>query len=74
MLQGTTERFSAPRDDTYLTPDELGRELRLSRKTIYRILQSGELPYVRFRRKIRVRREAFEEWRELKESVSKKTR
>lgn len=73
MLQGTTTRISAPRDDAYLTPDDLGRELRLSRKTIYRILQGGELPYVRFRRKIRVRREAFEEWRELKESASKKT-
>jgi excisionase family DNA binding protein len=47
--------------------------LRVSRNTVYRILERGEIPHVHTGRKsIRVRREAFEAWRREQEEASKK--
>jgi excisionase family DNA binding protein len=68
----TTRPEALQADHSYLTPEDLQRELRLSRATIYCILRSGELPHVRFKRKIRVRREVFEEWRKASEESSAK--
>src|SRR5215208_6776924 len=63
MLHVTTERPNAPQTEPcYLTPEDIQRELRLSKSTMYCILRSGEMPHVRFKRKIRVRREVFEKW------------
>jgi excisionase family DNA binding protein len=72
MLQTTTKHTDAPLKADYLTPEDLQRELRLSMSTVYRILRSGELPHVRFRRKIRVRREVFDQWCKAAEESSVK--
>lgn len=75
MLKNTTVVEAAPRENnlpSYLTPRDIEEELRLSRSTVYRLLRSGELPHVRFRRKIRVRREVFEEWSKEQEHQSMK--
>lgn len=47
---------------SYLTPEDLENELRISRSTVYRLLRSGELPHLKLKRKIRIRREVFEDW------------
>src|SRR3954452_22203221 len=73
MSNVTTKRTGAPQtESSYLTPEDIQSELKLSRSTIYRILRSGELPYVRFKRKIRVRREVFEDWCRTAEESSVK--
>ena len=64
--KGTTRASSPPRLAesalSYLTPEDLENELRISRSTVYRLLRSGELPHLKLKRKIRIRREVFEDW------------
>ncbi len=57
----------------YLTVLDLVELLRVSRNTVYRMLERGEIPHVHTGRKsIRVRREAFEAWLRDQEEASKK--
>ena len=56
-----------------MTVQDLVDLLRVSRNTVYRILERGEIPHVHTGRKsIRVRREAFEDWLREQEEESKK--
>ncbi len=40
--------------ETFLTPEEIAEEIKVSRMTIYRLIHSGELPAVRVGRSLRV--------------------
>lgn len=53
----TTPAAAAP--PTYLTVTEVAAELRVSRMTIYRMLEAGDLPGVRIGRSLRVSREGL---------------
>jgi excisionase family DNA binding protein len=54
-----------------LRPEEVWRDLGLSRGTVYQMLARGELPVVRIGRAVRVPREGLERWvREHTEGVS----
>lgn len=62
-----------PEPPEYLTVADLVKLLRVSRNTVYRILERGEIPHIHTGQKsIRVRREAFEAWRREQEDASKK--
>jgi len=71
-VKGTTQAQSPPRraegTPDFLTPEDLENELRISRSTVYRLLRSGELPHLKLKRKIRVRKEVFEDWCKSQES------
>lgn len=41
---------------------EVAAELRLARSSVYQLIQTGELPIVRFGRAVRVPRSALEAW------------
>lgn len=41
---------------------EVAAELRLARSSVYQLIQTGELPVVRFGRAVRVPRSALESW------------
>lgn len=70
--KGTTPTHSPLRQgedpSLYLTPEDLEHELRISRSTVYRLLRSGELPHLKLKRKIRIRRDVFEDWCKAQES------
>ncbi len=46
----------------YLTVAEVALALRVSKMTVYRLLQAGELPAVRFGRSYRVLEDALKEY------------
>ena len=48
-----------------LTVQEVSRILHLGRSTVYKLIQLGELPCVRFGRSVRVRLEDIEEFIKL---------
>lgn len=67
VSSGTTELSNSL--NSYLTPREIMRELRLSADTVYGLIKRGEIPSIRTgARSIRIRREAFEEWCHQQES------
>lgn len=43
----------------YLTPDEFGAYLRLSRNTVYELLRQQQIPHQRFGRTIRIHKTAL---------------
>jgi len=47
---------------TYLTVPETAARLRVSAKTIYRLIANGQLPVVRVGSQIRIDELALEEW------------
>lgn len=54
---------SAPADSDFFTADELAAYLRISKKTLYGLIQDGEVPGVkRFGRILRIYRPAVLEW------------
>ena len=56
-----------------LTPDEVGRLLRKSRKAIYVMLERGQLPgLTRIGRRLLVRREVLLDWLDQKRTPSLK--
>lgn len=46
-------------EDPYLTVEEVARELRVSKMTVYRLCHSGDLVNVRVGRGFRIRRSAL---------------
>lgn len=46
--------------DTFMTVPEIARALRVSRMTVYRLVEAGTLPSVRVGRSIRVPRSAYD--------------
>lgn len=70
--KGTTQTYGPPRQgedpSPSLTPEDLEHELRISRSTVYRLLRSGGLPHLKVKRKIRIRKEVFEDWCKAQES------
>jgi excisionase family DNA binding protein len=65
-VNDTTEQV-ASKPTSYLTPAEIRAELRVSPATVYQLLQEGELPSLRIRGTIRVRRDAYEHWKGAQE-------
>jgi excisionase family DNA binding protein len=53
------EQPSTERNDPFLTPAEIARDLRVSKMTIYRLIQEQELTAVRVGRGYRVRTSAY---------------
>ena len=45
-----------------LTPDELATELRLTRRAVYRLAASHQLPHLRVGRRLRFDRDTIEAW------------
>ena len=65
-----TREHSEPHPE-YLTVRDVMASLQVSRDTVYRILARGELPHVYTGpRSIRIRREAFDRWRQEREEKS----
>jgi excisionase family DNA binding protein len=56
------EADRSPTAATFLSPDECARRAVLSRKAIYRAIQSGELLAFRVRARLRVPEEEFSRW------------
>lgn len=48
--------------DEMLTPKQLAQFLKLSEKTVYKLLSSGEVPYNRLQHKYRIRKADLIEW------------
>lgn len=46
----------------YLTVDEVATDLRLSKMTVYRLIDKGQLPAIRVGRSFRILREQYEAW------------
>lgn len=49
-----------PDEKDFLTPNEIGKQLKVDPKTIIRWIQSGYLPGIRVGKKYRVERKAYE--------------
>lgn len=49
-------------DNAWLTVQEIARYLRVSKMTVYRLVESGELPSVRVGRSIRIHASAYRRW------------
>ncbi len=47
---------------TFLKVDEIAAKLRVSKMTVYRALQSGELPSIRVGRSYRIHEQAFDDY------------
>ena len=47
-----------------LTPKDLSRIMQVKMHTVYRVLNSGELPVIKIGRHPRVDKQAFEKWLE----------
>lgn len=45
-----------------LTPTEVQQQLRISKSTLYRLIRSGQLPYVRIGDAYRIRASELEEY------------
>ena len=54
---------------TLMTIDEVGDFLRVNARTVYRLIQAGELPAARVGRQWRVRREDLERWLDRGEAM-----
>lgn len=48
--------------DEWLTVDDVARALRVSKMTIYRLTESGDIPSIRVGRSIRIKAEDAEFW------------
>jgi len=49
-------------DDKFITPKTIARQLGLSLATVYRMLESGEIPCIRLGHSYRIAQNAYEEW------------
>lgn len=49
----------------YYKIEEVAQILTVSRRTVYRLIEDGELPVVRVRRSVRIRREDLERLEQL---------
>jgi excisionase family DNA binding protein len=61
---------SAREMEAFLTTEEVLSYLRITPRTIYRLIRSGELPAVRIGRQWRFRRPDLDHWLERKRSFS----
>lgn len=63
----------ASRDDEgeIMTLEEVARYLRLSNQTIYKMVQSGEVPGVKIGKEWRFRRSVLDEWLDTAMALSK---
>lgn len=53
-----------------LTAPEVQKILRVSRITVYRMIERGDIPTIRFGRKVRIPRDRFLEWLQSLENSS----
>jgi excisionase family DNA binding protein len=60
--QSTTRGAQNPGAATFISPDECARRAMLSRKAIYRAIQSEELRAFRVRGRLRIPEEEFWRW------------
>ena len=51
---------NAPSDGMVLTPEEVARELKLSRNATYEALKRGEIPHVKIGKLIRIPRSSLQ--------------
>lgn len=56
-------------DDPFLTVAEIAEHWRVSKMTVYRLLDSGKLPFVRVGRSYRVRRSIVERYLQINGST-----
>ena len=50
----------------FLTPQDVQKILRVSKPTVYRIIDSADFPKIRFGQVIRIPPDAFQKWVEQK--------
>ena len=58
-------------NDDIMTVDEVAEYLKVSKKSIYRLVKSGKLPAKKVLNKWRFRRELIQEWISSENQVSK---
>lgn len=54
--------YDLKNENDYLTPDDIGRILNLSRNTTYRLVGSVDFPKIRIGRQIRIPKAEFESY------------
>lgn len=57
--QATKESFGTPE---LLTVEDAAAIMRVSKMTVYRIIESGDLPHLRIGRSFRIRKDDFENY------------
>jgi excisionase family DNA binding protein len=55
-------------DDPFLTPAEIARDLRVSKMTVFRLLNTGAIPSIRAGRQFRIRQSAYLQYLNQKEN------
>lgn len=56
------DNSQAPEESTFLTTEEVLAYLKVTSRTIYRLIRIGELPAVRIGRQWRIRRTDLDSW------------
>ena len=56
------DQGQAPEESTFLTTEEVLAYLKVTSRTIYRLIRIGELPAVRIGRQWRIRRTDLDSW------------
>lgn len=60
-------------DEAFLTTDEVLNYLKVTSRTIYRLIKAGELPAIRVGRQWRIRRSDLNAWLEARRASSRLT-
>lgn len=68
--QGRPRPRTVPPADPWLTVAEVARQLRVSKMTVYRLVNGGELRSVRVGRSFRIRASWFRKWLAAQDSAS----
>jgi excisionase family DNA binding protein len=66
-MEHTSQRHFESEERMFLTTDEVKARLRVTPRTIYRLIRSGELPAVRVGRQWRFRRSDLDRWLECRQ-------
>ena len=68
----TIRKIEKNNDHDILSLEELCKYLKLTKSTIYKLTQRGEIPSSRIGKQLRFRRSRIEEWLDQRERQSKK--
>lgn len=64
-----TERTLKMKNNSVLTVEEIASHLKVSTKTIYRLIERKELPAIRVSRMYRINEKDFESWLDEKKNA-----
>jgi excisionase family DNA binding protein len=69
----TDDRSSSPDHSSFLTVEEVLHSLKVTSRTVYRLIRTGELPAVRVGRQWRIRRVDLDTWLNRQRSSASET-